>query len=97
MEMSVWVYPGPDTAGFMAWDCSKAIAAGLEFRPLADTARDTLAWWKQERAPALPVATGPEKDSAAARLCLEYSPKQERQGREPQESQQPQSGKILCY
>jgi len=29
----------------------KAIAAGLTFRPLADTVRDTLAWW-----PSVPAA-----------------------------------------
>jgi len=66
MEMPVWVYPGPDTAGFMAWDCSKAMAAGLEFRPLADTARDTLAWWKERAPDAPPMRTGlaPEKEAS---------------------------------
>ncbi|UCC64192.1 MAG: SDR family oxidoreductase [Anaerolineae bacterium] len=34
----------PAFAGFHAFDCRKAIAAGLTFRPLADTVRDTLAW-----------------------------------------------------
>ncbi len=65
MEMPVWVYPGPDTRGFMDWDCSKAIAAGLEFRPLADTARDTLAWWKARGpdAPALRTGLAPEKEA----------------------------------
>jgi len=37
-----WV---PDEyAGMRAANCNKAFAAGLTFRPLADTARDTLAW-----------------------------------------------------
>jgi 2'-hydroxyisoflavone reductase len=39
----------PDTdedAGFSRVDVSKAIAAGLTFRPLAETVRDTLAWAK---------------------------------------------------
>jgi 2'-hydroxyisoflavone reductase len=65
MEMPVWVYPGPDTRGFMEWDCTKAIAAGLEFRPLADTARDTLAWWKARGpdAPALRTGLAPEKEA----------------------------------
>ena len=31
-------------AGFMSVDCTRAIAAGLTFRPLADTVRDTLEW-----------------------------------------------------
>ena len=32
----------PETAGFMAVDARKALAAGLRFRPLAETIRDTL-------------------------------------------------------
>lgn len=66
MEMPVWVYPSEETQGFSAWDCSKAMAAGLEFRPLADTARDTLAWWKARPADARPMRTGvaPEKEAA---------------------------------
>ena len=66
MEMPVWVYPVPEVRGFSAWDCSKAIAAGLEFRPLADTARDTLVWWKGRPADAPAMRTGlkPDKESA---------------------------------
>lgn len=41
-SLPVWV-PGPD-AEFMARDVSASLAAGLAPRPLADTARDTLAW-----------------------------------------------------
>jgi len=65
MEMPVWVYPGPDTRGFMEWDCTKAFAAGLELRPLADTARDTLAWWKDRGPDGPPLRTGlaPEKEA----------------------------------
>jgi len=66
MEMPVWVYPVPEVRGFSAWDCTKAIAAGLEFRPLADTARDTLVWWKGRPADAPALRTGlkPEKEAA---------------------------------
>jgi 2'-hydroxyisoflavone reductase len=34
----------PSTAGFFAFNCSKAITAGLTFRPLTDTVAATLAW-----------------------------------------------------
>jgi 2'-hydroxyisoflavone reductase len=66
MEMPCWVYPEPETRGFSDWDCSKAIAAGLAFRPLADTARDTLTWWKSRPADAPAIRTGlkPEKEAA---------------------------------
>ncbi len=45
MEMPLWLPDtDPDAAGFGAIDCWKAIAAGLTFRPLPETVRDTLAW-----------------------------------------------------
>jgi 2'-hydroxyisoflavone reductase len=64
MEMPVWVYPEPQTRGFSAYDCSKAITAGLTFRPLADTARDTLDWWKAKPEAERTLRTGlaPEKE-----------------------------------
>ena len=45
MEMPCWVYPSEEMKGFSAYDCSKAIGAGLAFRPLAETTRDTLDWY----------------------------------------------------
>jgi 2'-hydroxyisoflavone reductase len=45
-HMPVWIAPGPETAGFSARNVSKAVAAGLTFRPLAMTAKDTLDWAK---------------------------------------------------
>jgi len=43
--LPLWLPPSePDSAGFMAMDCSRAQAAGLAIRPLADTIRDTAAW-----------------------------------------------------
>lgn len=41
-EMPLWVLA--EYAGFGTVNCGKAIAAGLRFRPLADTISDTLAW-----------------------------------------------------
>lgn len=41
-DIPLWTYGRG--AGFMAVDCSKAISAGLSFRPLEQTIRDTLAW-----------------------------------------------------
>jgi 2'-hydroxyisoflavone reductase len=44
-DLPLWVPPSDTNfAGFLAADCRKAIAAGLEFRPLSQTVRDTLAW-----------------------------------------------------
>jgi len=65
MEMPVWVHPSEETRGFSAYDCSKAIAAGLAFRPLANTARDTLDWWKALPPDQQTMRTGidPEKEA----------------------------------
>lgn len=44
-QLPLWVPESdPANAGFSAVNCRKAIASGLTFRPLGDTARDTLAW-----------------------------------------------------
>ncbi len=43
MELPLWL-PEAEAAGFFAFDSRKAIAAGLTFRPLAETVRDTLDW-----------------------------------------------------
>ncbi|HEV1998067.1 MAG TPA: NAD-dependent epimerase/dehydratase family protein [Candidatus Dormibacteraeota bacterium] len=44
IDLPVWIPVGDEQAGMLARDCRKAIAAGLSFRDLEDTARDTLAW-----------------------------------------------------
>jgi len=43
-HMPVWVPPRDGMEGFARVDCSRAIERGLTFRPLADTARDTIEW-----------------------------------------------------
>jgi 2'-hydroxyisoflavone reductase len=47
-EMTVWVPPVDEYAGFGSASIERAVAAGLDFRPLAVTARDTLAWWNEQ-------------------------------------------------
>lgn len=49
-DMPVWVPGHGDTAGFARRDIRKAIAAGLTFRPLAITAKDTLDWFHSQPA-----------------------------------------------
>lgn len=58
-ERPLW-WPEPQIPQ-QAVDSSKALAAGLRFRPAADTARDTLAWALEQGDPAL-------TDGAYARL-----------------------------
>jgi nucleoside-diphosphate-sugar epimerase len=64
-DMPAWVPGRGDTAGFGQRSIKKAMAAGLTFRPLAQTAVDTLAWFKQqpaERQQALRAGIKPERE-----------------------------------
>ena len=45
-ELPVWLQAEGEHAMFMQVDSRRAQAAGLQVRPLADTVRDTLAWWR---------------------------------------------------
>lgn len=49
-DMPVWVPDNEENQGFSRVNVSKAIKAGLKFRPLEDTVRDTLAWAKARSA-----------------------------------------------
>ncbi|MCZ6915424.1 MAG: NAD-dependent epimerase/dehydratase family protein [Gemmatimonadetes bacterium] len=45
-HMPCWIPPRGDRAGFQRFDLSKSLAGGITYRPLAVTARDTLAFHK---------------------------------------------------
>ncbi|WP_441245437.1 NAD-dependent epimerase/dehydratase family protein [Kitasatospora sp. McL0602] len=68
-ELPFWMPDQPDFTAIWRGDTSRAIAAGLRCRPLAETVRDTWAWL-QERGPAaepyrqgtLPLGIAPEKE-----------------------------------
>jgi 2'-hydroxyisoflavone reductase len=55
-----WVMPRGRSLGHTSIRNERAVAAGLTFRPIAETARDTLAWW----------ATVPEERRANARFAI---------------------------
>lgn len=64
-DLPVWMPPRGDSAGWARMNISKALAAGLTFRPLADTARDTLTYFHAqppERQAALKAGLAPEKE-----------------------------------
>jgi 2'-hydroxyisoflavone reductase len=50
-EMPLWLpeEAAPQSKGFMFINCNKAVNAGLSFRPLSDTIRDTLIWRETNR------------------------------------------------
>lgn len=43
-QLPLWIGNGPEYAGFSRFDSSRAIAAGLTFRPVAETVAATLDW-----------------------------------------------------
>ncbi len=49
-DMPVWIPPRGEEAGGARISIQRALAKGLTFRPLVDTARDTLAWFKSQPA-----------------------------------------------
>lgn len=65
-DLPVWMPPRGASAGWARMDCSKAIAAGLTFRTLADTAQATLEYYHRQpadRQAALRSGLAPEKEA----------------------------------
>jgi 2'-hydroxyisoflavone reductase len=64
-DMPAWQMPRGPTAGFARMSNARALAAGITFRPLADTARDTLEWFlaqPPERQASLRAGLSPERE-----------------------------------
>jgi len=64
-EMPAWFPPRGNYAGFGLFNRDRAIAKGLTFRPLADTAKATLDWFKTlpaERQAKLGAGIAPERE-----------------------------------
>jgi 2'-hydroxyisoflavone reductase len=64
-DMPAWVPRGGDLQAFASVPPAAAIARGLTLRPIADTARDTLAWWKtlpEERRASPRAGLAPERE-----------------------------------
>lgn len=64
-DLPVWVPLTEETAAFMAVSVSRAVAKGLTYRPLAVTAKDTLAWHKArpaERQEAMRVGISADRE-----------------------------------
>ncbi len=68
-QMPVWIPPSGPMAGFTRRSIERARAAGLTFRPLADTVSDLLAWHDQrpeaQRGPTLRAGISPEREAKA--------------------------------
>ncbi|VXB03564.1 Epimerase [Luteimonas sp. 9C] len=65
-DMPVWIAPVGEYAGFGRTRVDRAITAGLTHRPIDDTVRDTLAWWRAqpaERRAALKSGLTPQREA----------------------------------
>ncbi len=65
-DMPVWVPPTGEDGGMGQISIQRALEKGLTFRPLAETARDTLAWFKgqpKERQEKLKAGLTPEREA----------------------------------
>jgi 2'-hydroxyisoflavone reductase len=65
-DMPVWIPPRGEEAGGNQISNKRALDKGLTFRPLAETARDTLAWFKtlpQDRQSHLKAGLAPEREA----------------------------------
>lgn len=65
-DMPVWVPPRGEEGGMGRISIERAVGKGLTFRPLAETARDTLAWFKSqtaERQAKLKAGLSPEREA----------------------------------
>lgn len=45
-ELPLWVPPNSGMEGFVQVDISRAVEAGLTFRPMSETVQDSLAWYR---------------------------------------------------
>jgi 2'-hydroxyisoflavone reductase len=66
-DMPAWVPADGEAAGMMRTDIRRALAAGITFRPLAQTVRDTLAWYDalpRERRAQLRAGLAPDRERA---------------------------------
>jgi 2'-hydroxyisoflavone reductase len=79
-ELPLWVPDEPETRAFYSFSNAHARAAGLELRPLAETARDTWAWLRAVRAGELPapvaggfVARGLARERETALLAAQHA------------------------
>jgi 2'-hydroxyisoflavone reductase len=65
-DLPMWVPGEGETAGFHRRSVARSFAAGLKFRPVEETARDTLAWWNaqdEKRRAKLRAGLSPEREA----------------------------------
>ncbi|HKG79608.1 MAG TPA: hypothetical protein VKA78_09315, partial [Pyrinomonadaceae bacterium] len=72
-EMPLWLpeEAAPHLKGFMFINCDKAVQAGLQYRPLTNTIRDTLTWYQTSANKELKAGIDAEKEQTLLRKWRE--------------------------
>lgn len=65
----IWAPYASDTRGFHTWSNARAVKAGLKFRPVTETAADTLKWYKSQPADGRTKLAGPPAPKEAELLA----------------------------
>jgi 2'-hydroxyisoflavone reductase len=77
-DLPVWVPAGEPGSGIAAVSNARALAKGLVFRPIPETARDTLSWWgtlPAERRAKLRAGLSPEREGEVLAVWRARQPK----------------------
>jgi 2'-hydroxyisoflavone reductase len=65
----IWAPFSGETRGFHTWKNTRALKAGLKFRPFEQTVRDTLAWYKTQSEGGRTRLAGPAPEKEASLLA----------------------------
>ncbi len=82
VDLTIWIPAKGETAGFHTRDVSKAVGAGLTFRPLDVTIRDTMAWMKtrpEEAQRKLRAGMTLEREAEVLKAFREYEARKKEQ------------------
>jgi len=71
--LPLWLPAAADALGMSTVNCSRAIEAGLTFRPVEQTVADTLAWARDERDVALPDGAPTLSEAREAELLAAWA------------------------
>ncbi len=76
IDLPCWLPSDGDSAGFATFDCSRAVAKGLQFRSVETTVRDLLDWWSAQPSERrqLRAGIGRADESAIVTSCSKSRP-----------------------
>jgi 2'-hydroxyisoflavone reductase len=75
LDLPIWAPYEGETRGFHVRSNARALRAGLTFRPVAETVRDTLAWYKGRSPGDRTALAGPKPEQESAALAAWHAAK----------------------